>query len=236
MPNFSLFGMQIPPTATPSAAEVAEVLDKAEQVIDIWNSLGPLMAVLLFGALAMVVVLVVVYSNRGSASAAITVLAKHSDRQDKDITDLKERNQLEREQNQASLKMIGEQMARSNDLWEANNTQVGQRAMQQQRMVEVTGQIATDLKTIATTGSPSVQEIKTKVGEIFGIVTGIKADTADWNGILNVITPLLVELGALRAEAKKHSTQPIPAIDPSASNGIVIEGTISGTVIEGDST
>lgn len=200
-------------TSTPSPAEVAEVIDKAEQVITIWNSMGPLMAVLLFGTLAMIVVLIVVYFNRGSSSTAITVLARHSDRQDKDIEDLKERNRVEHEQNNESLRIIGAQMERTNDLWEANNNQGGQRVLQQQRMLENQTQIAADLKTIATTGSPSVQHIKTKVDEVLEIATRLDDRTAPWDEIVKVLTPLLIELGVLRQKAKEHSTQPIPAVD-----------------------
>lgn len=216
------------PTPTPD-----ELLDKVERVISIWDSLTPVMAILFFAVLALVVILVVVYFNRSNSSTAIIAQNKLIDRQAIDIADLKTEIRSERTQYAETFKVISDQLTRGNDLWEANNTQAGQRVSQQQRLVDSQSQIAVDLKTIATVGSPTVQEIKTKVGEIVGIVTGIDARTADWDGILNTITPLLVELGALRTEAKRHKTQPIPMIDPT-NNGIVIEGTISGTVIEGD--
>lgn len=213
-----------------------ELIDKAERLISIWDSLGPLMAILLLMALAFLIIGAIVYFNRNNSSAAIDAQNKLIDRQEKDIAELKGEIRQERKQNIETFKIIGDQLTRGNDLWEASNIQAGQRVSQQQRIVDVTAQAAADLKTIATVGSAPVQEIRAKVIEIMGLVTRIDDRTANWDDILNTITPLLVELGELRTVAKKHKTQPIPTIDPSVSNGIVIEGTISGTVIEGDAT
>lgn len=218
-------------TQTPVADEL---IDKAERVIGIWDTLTPVMAILFFAVLALVVILAVVYFNRNSSSAAIDAQNKLFNRQEKDISELKTEIREERKQYFETFKVIGDQLTRGNDLWEASNTQTGQRVSQQQRLVESQAQIAADLKNIATVGSPTVQAIAARVEEIKTIVSNIDSRTADWSGIANVITPALIELGFLRQKAKEHSTQPIPAIDPPPVNGIVIEGTISGTVIEGD--
>jgi hypothetical protein len=191
-----------------------ELIDKAERLISIWDSLTPVMGILFFAVLALVVILAVIYFNRSNSSTAITAQNKLIDRQAIDIADLKNEIRQERTQYVETFKVIGDQLTRGNDLWEASNTQAGQRVSQQQRMVEVTAQAAADLKMIATVGSPTVQEIKIKVGEILALVTKFDARFGDWDTILNVTTPLLIELGALRTEAKRHKTQPIPAIDP----------------------
>lgn len=231
MLNFSLFGMQVP---SPTDIPPDELLDKAERVIGIWDSLGPLMAILGLMALVLIVVGIVVYFNRNNSSTAIQVLAKVSDRQDKEIERLVEQRKIDQEKFIESISVIAAQATRSNDLFEVMNTRGGQRDSQQQRLVESQAQIAIDLKSIVTQGSAPVQEIRAKVIEVLGLVTRIDSRTANWDDILIAITPLLAELGELRTIAKKHKTQPIPQIDPTAipSGEITIEGTVKGTVIE----
>lgn len=200
-------------TATPSPAETDELLNKAERLIGIWDSLEPLMALFLLLAIAFVVIGVIAYFNRNNSSVAIAAQNKLFDRQESDIAELKKEIRDERKQHFETFKVIGDQLTRVNDLWEANNTQVGQRISQQQRLVESQAQIAIDLKNIATVGSPTVQAIAVRVDEIKTLVSMIDARTADWPGIVEVITPVLIELGILRQKAKEHSTQPIPAVD-----------------------
>jgi hypothetical protein len=216
------------PTPTPD-----ELIDKTARLLSIWDNLGPLMAILALMALAFLVIGIIAYFNRNNSSVAIEAQNKLIDRQEKDISELKQEIRQERKQNIETFKVISDQLTRGNDLWEASNTQAGQRVSQQQRIVDVTAQVASDLKMIATVGSVPVQEIKVKVNEIVGIVTHIDTRTADWNAILETVTPLLVELGTLRTEAKKHKTQPIPVINPQPDSKIVIEGTVEGTVIQG---
>lgn len=240
MLNFLLFAIQVtPPTATEVATD--ELLDKAERLIGLWDSLGPVMAILAVVTVALIVVGVVSYINRNSSATAIKVLEKVSDRldkeierQDKEIVLLQQQGSEDRGKYIESIAVVASQSTRANDLFEAMNNRSGQRDLQQQNLVESQSKIANDLNQMATLGSAPVQEIRLKVGEIVGIVTRIDAQTADWPGIVDIITPLLVELGELRTAAKKHKTQPIPQIDAPSGNGIVIEGTISGTVIEGD--
>lgn len=236
MTMLSIFGMQAPiPTPLPTEISPTELLDKAERVIDIWNSLGPVMAILGVVALALVVIGFISYSSRNSSSTAIKVLSTISDRQDKEIAELKKQSTTDREKYVQSIGVVAEQSTRANDLFEAMNNRGGQRDQQQQRLVESQAQIAADLKVMSTQGSQPVQNIRAKVDEILILTNQIDTRTADWDGILSAITPLLVELGALRTEAKKHRTQPIPKIDPVPTGDIVIEGTVSGTIIQGDS-
>lgn len=234
MITLSILRIQVPFLAQ-TEVPPDEFLDKAERVIDIWNSIGPLMAILGVMALALIVVGAAAYFNRNSTSTAIKVLANITDRQDKEIAELKTQGSTDREKYIQSISVVAEQSTRANDLFEAMNNRGGQRDQQQQRLVESQAQIAADLKVMSTQGSQPVQDIKTKVGEILDLTNRIDSRTADWDGILTAISPLLVELGALRIEAKKHRTQPIPQIAPSPSGDIVIEGTVSGTIVEGDS-
>lgn len=238
MLNFLLLAIQTtPPTATEVATD--ELLDKAERLIGLWDSLGPVMGIMAVVIVALVVVGGVTYVNRNSSSTAIKVLEKVSDRldkeierQDKEIILLQQQGSEDRGKYIESIAVVAAQSTRANDLFEAMNTRSGQRDSQQQRLVESQAKIANDLNQMATAGSAPVQEIRARVGEIVNIVTHIDTRTADWDGILSTLTPLLVELGELRTAAKKHKTQPIPQITPSADTGIVIEGTISGNVIE----
>lgn len=205
--------MQPTPVFTPTPSP-AELVRDATQIINVWNSLGPIMAVLGVCAIALIIVLLVTRDNTKGSATVLSVLANNNAQKDKDILDLKSQREQEHKQHIESMTMLAEQGRRANDLFEAMNNRGSERDKQQQRMVESQAQIAGDLKTMVTLGSAPVQEIRSKVNEIVGIVSTIDGRTADWNSILSVITPLLVELGALRQEAKKHSTQPIPAIDP----------------------
>lgn len=207
--------VQIPPTPT---APPAELIEQAVRVIDIWQTLGPLMAVLLVAAMAIAVVFANNWINRNSSSSAINVLSHSNTQKEKELEESKTQREQDRQQHVESIRILSEQSTRANDLWEAMNNRSGERDKQQQRMVEAQEKIASDLGVIINDGSTPVREIKTKVGEIVNIVTAIDSRTADWDGILQVITPLLIELGALRTEAKKHRTQPIAPITMPIEN------------------
>src|SRR5688572_3069028 len=134
MLNYQLFGMQV---TVPSPTDIPsdELLDKAERVIDIWNSLGPLMAILGIVALALIVIGLVSYSSRNSSSTAIKVLEKVSERQDKEIALLQQQGSSDREKYVQSISVVAEQSTRANDLFEAMNNRGGERDKQQQRLV-----------------------------------------------------------------------------------------------------
>lgn len=222
------------PTNTPEPSP-AEVVQQAERIIDIWNSLGPIMAILFVAALALVVVFVIVWSSRNNSNTLLNLLASNNAQKDREIQELREQRRVDQQQHIESLSAIHEQNMRANDLSATSIAILN--IMNNQNNERYDGQkiMASQIEALATQGSAPVQEIKAKVVEILGIAGRLDNRTADWNGILTVITPLLVELGALRIEAKKHSTQPIPKIDPPPTGDIVIEGTVSGTIIQGDS-
>lgn len=205
--------MQPTPIVTPTPSP-AELVRDATQIIGIWNSLGPLMAVLGIVALAFAAILLIQWSNRNSSSTAIQVLAAANTQKEKELAKAEEQRDQDRKQYVESLTVLSEQSTRANDIGADTNKILRamnegglERAMMQK-------QLSDDFHTLISTGSAPVQEIRNKVNEIVTIVGTIDSRTADWNAILNLITPLLIELGALRAEAKKHSTQPIPIIDP----------------------
>lgn len=198
-------------TPTPSPAELTK---QVGELVSIWNTLTPIMAVLFVVLVALGIVGLFLWINRNNSSTAINVIANSNAQKDKEIIELRAQREQDRKQNTENMTLLSQQFTRSNDLFEAMNNRGGERDKQQQRMVESQAQIASDLKVMVTSGSAPVQEIRTRVNEIVGIVSTIDGRTADWNGILSIITPLLIELGALRTEAKKHSTQPIPVIDP----------------------
>lgn len=207
--------MQIP-TATPSPAEVVK---QATEIINTWNDLTPLMAVLGVAALALVIVLLISWSNRSNNTAAITVLANANAQAQKDLADLKEQRRQEHEQHIESLSAIAAQGNRTNDIAEQGN-KILQAQMDRGLERDATQkQLADDFHALLNTGSKPVQEILARVQTIAEGVKMLDARTADWPDVLKVVTPLLIELGALKQEAKKHSTQPIPVIDVPLENG-----------------
>lgn len=214
--------MQIPiptPSPTPSPAEVVR---QATEIINTWNDLTPLMAVLGVAALALAVVMIISWNNRNSSAAAIEVLAKANAQKEQELADLKEQRRQEHEQHIESLAAIADQNNRANDLSQQANTLIEQSnsilKAQMDRGLErdaTQKQLADDFHALMNTGSKPVQEILSRVHTIAKGVEMLDTRTADWPDVLKVITPLLIELGALKQEAKKHSTQPIPAVNPA---------------------
>lgn len=200
----------IVPTPTPIPVEVVE---KAVQVIDAFQSLGPIMAVLGLAALALVVVLLNAWSNRNSNASVVTTLVNAALQKDKDIADLKEQRQQEHEQHIEAMNRLDAQGARTNDLSQEANGILRAFNERGSERDGVQRQLAEDIHAIVSTGSLPVQEILQRVRGITDILALVDTRTADWTAVLSVITPLIVELGALKAEAKKHSTQPIPFVN-----------------------
>lgn len=202
------------PTSTPSPAELVR---DATQIVNTWNSLGPVMALLAVVALAIGAILLVLWSSRNSNSAAITVLAQSNSDKEKELSDLKAQRAQENAQHQEIMLAVKEQMKRSNDIGQtANETliTVNNRGLDRDTVQK---QLAEDVHTIVSAGSLPVQEILNRVRSMAEVISKIDARTADWSTVALAVTPLMIELGALRTEAKKHSTQPIPAIDPPAN-------------------
>jgi hypothetical protein len=205
-------------TPTPSAPS-AELVKQAAEIVDIWNSLGPLMAILAVAALALFVVLLNSWINRNSSSTVLSVLASTNAQKDKDILDLKAQRDQENRHHNERMEVLRVQVERTNDLSEqANNILATINAHGVERD-SIQKQVAEDIHTMVSSGSLPVQEILARVRTFTDVLTRIDTRTADWNAIMIVIQPLMLELGALRAEAKKHATQPIPAIEPLPTDG-----------------
>ena len=203
---------------TPSPTQPpAEVIEQAIRVISVFDSLGPLMALLLVVALALVVIVIIVFSNRNASANAITVLANTTAQKDKELAELKEQRRQEHEQFIESLGAIADQGNRANDLSEKANEIL--RAQMDRGLERDANQkkFAEDFHILLNTGSKPVREILERIQVIAEQVKNLDARTADWPDVLKTITPLLIELGALRQEAKKHSTQPIPVVDAPAN-------------------
>lgn len=203
--------LSITPTPDPSTAELAR---DATQIINTWNNLGPFMAVLGIVALALIIMLLSQRSNSNSQDKTMSVLTTTLAHRDAEIIELKNDAKAFQKLHIESLEAIAEQGNRSNDISaEANKILKAQLERGNERDASQK-QLADDFHVMLTTGSIPVQEILTRVRSMMEVLTRIDTRTADWNAIVQTVTPLMIELGALRTEAKKHSTQPIPAIDP----------------------
>jgi DNA anti-recombination protein RmuC len=177
------------------------------------------MAILAVAALALFVVLLNSWINRNSNSTVMKVLATANEQKDKDIQDLKAQRDQENRHHNERMEVLRVQVERTNDLSEqANNILATINAHGVERD-SIQKQVAEDIHTMVSSGSLPVQEILARVRTFTDVLTRIDTRTADWNAIMIVIQPLMLELGALRAEAKKHATQPIPAIEPPPTDG-----------------
>jgi hypothetical protein len=207
-------------TATPTAVPPAELIEQATRVIDIWNSLGPLMAILFVLALAMGVVLLVTFANRNSSATAITVLAQANAQKDKDLLEAKEQRNQERVEFIKGLTVIADQSTRANDLFEAMNSQGGERVKQQQRMVETQDKISVAFETLLREGSTPLQKVASDVAVIMNVIGGLNTRTENWQTVMDSIPQIRADfnerLDSLFKELAKRSTKPIPIVPPEA--------------------
>lgn len=205
---------------TPTPVPPAELLDRAEQVIDTWNTLGPIMGLLFVVGLAFFAILFVVWNNRNSTSTVVSVLSNANAQKDREIAELKAQRAVEHQMHIESLGAIHANGQRSNDLLDAS-TQIQRQQTDLLVAINKRGQerdnredmMAADLNRLVTEGSIPLQKGLATVQEIALKVTNIDSRTADWTTILESITPLLAELNTLRLEAKKHKTGPIPQVE-----------------------
>jgi len=205
--------------ATPTPVPSAELVRQATQLIDVWHNLGPLMALLGVVVLALIIVLLNTRDNNKGNATVLSVLADNNIQKDKDIVDLKAQRDQENKQHLERMDALRAQAERANDLAAQGNAiliAINDRGLERDAVQK---QMAEDMHTIVNAGSVPVQEILQRVRTFTDVLTRIDTRTADWSAVVTVIQPLMLELGALRAEAKKHSTQPIPAIQPNQTDG-----------------
>lgn len=200
-------------TATTTPVPSAELVHQFSEVVSIWNTLLPIMAVLLVVLVALGIVGLMIWIGRNNSSTAISVLSQANTSKDKEVADLKAQREQEHSQHIEAMDKLDSQFQRTNDLSAETNKiliAVNDRGLERDTVQK---QLAEDVHLIVNGGSKPVQEILSRVQTIAEDVARIDSRTADWPALLDILTPLLIELGALRVEAKKHSTQPIAVIN-----------------------
>lgn len=208
-------------TPTPTAApEVGEVVRQTEKVLDAFNSLGFGMAALFVITVLSLVVLAIVWSNRNNSSVVISTLAAVNTQKDKDIADLKAQRAAEHEQHLESMSALHEQAIRQNDIQEKQAKILQTQTERDTARDAKTDQIAADIRTLSERGGQHAQDILASAQRNAETLQRIDIRTSSWDSIVQVVTPLLQELQALRLEAKKHSTKPIPTVE---TNGLATE-------------
>lgn len=201
-------------TPTPSP-QVGELVQQTEKVLDAFNSLGFGMAALFVMTLLSLVVLAIVWSNRNNSALVISTLAAVNTQKEKDIADLKAQRAIDHEQHIESLGALHDQALRQNDI-QAEQAKILKTQTERDVARDLkTDQIAQDLKALSERGGQHAQEILSSAQRNAETLQRIDLRTASWDTIVQVVTPLLQELQALRVEAKRHSTKPIPVVEAS---------------------
>jgi len=211
-------------TPTPTPVPPAEVVEQAVRVIDVFQSLGPLMALLFVVALALAVVMVISYFNRGSTSTALTVVANAAAQKDKELAELKAQWGQDRQRHVESPSAIANQANRANDLFEAMNKRGIERDKQQQRMVENQDRIAASFDVLLHEGSAPLRVVANDVAAIMLKIGELDNRTSNWQAAMNDIPLIRADfnsrLDKLLAEMAKRSTKPIPQVQvPETTNG-----------------
>lgn len=198
---------------TPTPEAETQVVRELSRAADSFNNMTYGMASLFVIMLVIGVVMVLVLANRNSLAQTYNLMTRVNAQKDEELTEL-------RKIHGEALGKIDQQMQAANKLSaEANKilTAVNDRGSERDT---VQTQLATDIHTLVSAGSKPVQTILERVQETAGKVALIDARTADWTTILQQITPLLAELVAVRQEAQKHITKPIPNVPPLGENGV----------------
>lgn len=197
-------------TATPSPAEVVR---DATQIIDTWNSLGPLMAVLGLAGLALAIVLLISWFNRNTISSTVSVLTSTIAHRDAEIEELKSDAKEFRSMHIESLTAISDQATRSNDVLDAWNRRGIERDADQKLM-------AAALNTLVSDGSVPLRKLMNDVSVLMATINTIEPRTAQLTELAITIPALRTELNtkldAVMTEVMKRSTKPIPKIDMPA--------------------
>lgn len=213
------FIVLLTPTPTPSG-EVGEIAAQTERVIDSFNSLGFGMATMFVITILALVMLMLAWSGRNNSNTALTTLASVNQQKDKDITDLKAQRAAEHQQFMDSLSALHDQHIRLNDLQAQQNQILKTQTERDTARDAKTEQIATEVRSLSERGGQHAAEILRSVQANADQLARIDMRTTSWDAVVQIVTPLLQELQALRLEAKKHSTKPIPAVD---TNGLTTE-------------
>lgn len=215
--NFLLLNQTATPTTPP-----AEIIRDAVRVLDTFDNLGPLMALLFIVALALIVVVIVQFSTRNSTSSAINVLAQANADKSKEIVDLRAQLVEYQRLHVEGLSVIGTQASRTNDLFDAMNNRSANRDLQQQEMVATQGRIAASFDKLLNEGSAPLQQVARDVAKLLELVNSVDNRTNNWqkviDGIPQIKQDISKRLDELMGELQKRSTKPIPIVDPA--NGV----------------
>lgn len=207
-------------TPTPPPAEVVE---QAVRVIDTWNQLGPIMGLLFVISLAFIAVILVLFSSRNSNNAAITTQANTIAAKDREINEMAAQREQDRKANAENARLLAEQFARSNDLWEVSNKQSENRNLQQQNLVNTQANIARAFDKLLSEGSQPLQKVAADVAQLLLLGGKIDTQTADLPQLLAAIPQLKADinerLDTMMRELEKRSTKPLPAVLPHEMNG-----------------
>lgn len=208
-------------TLTPTPPpEVGEVVRQTEKVLNAFDNLGFGMAALFVITILSFVVLAIIWSNRNNNTVVISTLAAVNTQKDKDIADLKAQRAAEHQQHIESMTALHEQAIRQNDIQDKQAKILQTQTERDTARDQKTDQIAADLKSLSERGGQHAQEILASAQRNAETLQRIDMRTASWDTIIQIVTPLLQELNALKFEANKHSTKPIPAVE---TNGLSTE-------------
>jgi len=201
------------PTATPSPAEVAR---DVTQIMNVFNSLGPVMVILGALIIALVILLYNACNIAVSTNATVTVLTGTIARQDAEIVDLKIDAKEFRKLHIDSLTAISDQATRSNDVLDAWNKRGSERDADQKLM-------AAALNTLVQDGSVPLRKLMADVAGVASVINQLDMRTAHLPELALSIPALRAELNTkldlVMLEVTKRSTKPIPLVDPSTVNG-----------------
>jgi hypothetical protein len=209
------------PVPTPTPVPPAELLKQAGEIVSVWNTLTPIMAVLLVALVALALVGLMLWISRNSNSQAINVLSNANAAKDREIEEMKKQRLQDREANAQNARILSDQFARSNDLWEANNKQAQNRGLQQQEMVATQGRIAASFEKLLSEGSIPLQKVATDVAQLLILAGSIDTKTGNITSAIEALgqikTDLNKRLDDIVAELNKRSTKPLPLVTPEMS-------------------
>lgn len=206
-------------TATPTQ-QPAEIIRDAVRVIDVFDQLGPLMAVLFVVSLALVVIVLIQFAARNSSASAINVLSQANTDKSKEILDLRAQLVEYQRLHVEGLSVIGAQASRTNDLFDAMNNRSANRDLQQQEIVNTQGRIAASFDKLLSEGSAPLQQVARDVAALITLASTINSRQDNWDTMIASIPQIkqdiILQLNNLMAELQKRSTKPIPQIEQPA--------------------
>ena len=202
---------------TPAPSDADKLFDQGIKTLDRYNNLGSTMAILLLLTLlvlaAIAVIIVVLRPKQQSSFNAVAASQKILLQTIED--ERKEKAEIEAEKIEdkrkfiESLTVIGEQVTRSNDLFEAHEKRGQERDNTQ---VELSRAVTV----LVQEGSKPLQKVMGDVSKLVTDISALDARTSRWQDVMDSIPSLRAEINAkldlLMQELSKRATKPIPLI------------------------